>query len=236
LSAWNPPRAARLFEVIASSEPAVRVTFGPADVPLDAISAWSSADDQTLDAVRFERLDRAENDHKLALEALWSDKEATLRRYAEEQLATAEPAGICRALMVAGLSLKNAFNDDVLARYRDTRGFIGTAHAAAMFAYQRNTWAQHWLRKMRETTDAHEFWCYSILFTKIVDGRFDVWETSDTEGHQPFQMFWPSVRSTLQDRLKKWKDHRTKTLFGDDAPSRVFLSSNYPTIRRAGLV
>src|SRR5260370_805521 len=37
-----------------------------------------------------------------------------------------------------------AGNDAVLAHYKDTTGFIGRAHAAAMYAYQRNIWSAHW--------------------------------------------------------------------------------------------
>jgi len=229
LAAWNPRKAAHLFEVLADSKPAVRVNFGLAGVPLDAMAAWSAADDPNLDAFRLKRLDRAANDHELALEvlaALWNGKEALLKTYTEEQLATGEPARIARALMVAGLSLQNSFNDDVLARYRDTQGFIGDANKAAMYAYQRNIWARHWFKKMCEAKDPHEFWRYSILFTEIVDGRFEVWETSETDRAEPFRMFWPSVRSKVEERFNKWEGHRTKTLFGDDAPSRVFLQTD----------
>ena len=227
LAAWDPDRAARLFTVLASSHPLVRITYGRAGILLDGMTIWSAADSPRLDSLRFERLDRAGNDHELALEvlaALWSGKELLLRAYIEERLAIDEPAPICRALMVAGLSVENAFSTEVLARYQDVSGFIDQAHAAARYAYERNVWAEHWFRQMYETDKPEDFWRYSILFTKIVDGRFEVWKTADKEYGEPFQMFWPSVESRLKHRLKRWQSHRERKLFGGDVPLAVFLA------------
>ena len=75
-----------------------------------------------------------------------------LQSYIEKQLGTREPAKISRALMVAGLSVPSKFRDEVLARYRNTAGFIGRTHTAAMYAYVRNMWAEHWFKQMHETT------------------------------------------------------------------------------------
>ena len=227
LATWNPDKAVNLFAVLANSRPVVRVTFAHSIVSLDGGAIWSAAEHPTLDAVRFERLDRTANDHELAVEvltALQNDKEALLRAYMERELATGESARISRALMVAGFSMRNDFNDDLLARYRDTKGFIGRARAAAMYAYERNVWAEHWFRKMCEAKEASEFWQHSILFTKIVDGRLTVWKTADWQHREPFQLFSESVRSTLKRRFKRWQDHRTKKLFGEDAPAIIFLN------------
>lgn len=227
LAAWDPDRAARLFTVLASSHPLVRITYGHVGIPLDGMTIWSAADSPRLDSLRFERLDRAGNDHELALEvlaALWSGKEKLLKAYIEERLEIDEPAPICRALMVAGLSVENAFSTEVLACYQDVLGFIGQAHKAARYAYERNVWAEHWFRQMYAAEKPEDFWRYSILLTKIVDGRFEVWKTADKECGEPFQMFWPSVKSRLEHRFKRWRSHRERKLFGDDVPLAVFLA------------
>ncbi|MDE0099314.1 MAG: hypothetical protein OXM87_06855 [Truepera sp.] len=227
LAAWDPDRAARLFSVLADSHPLVRITYGHAGISLDRMTIWSAADGPRLNPLRFERLDRAGNDHELALEvlaALRNGKEKLLKAYIEERLAIDEPAPISRALMVAGLSVENAFSTEVLARHQDVPGFICQAHAAARYAYERNVWAEHWLRQMYETEKPEDFWRYSILFTKIVDGRFEVWHTADLECGEPYRMFWPSLESRLKHRLKRWQSHRERKLFGDDVPSTVFLA------------
>ena len=227
LAAWDPDRAADLFAVLARSHPLVRITYGRAGIPLDGMTIWSAADSPRLDSLRFERLDRAGNDHELALEvlaALRNGKGELLRAYIEEQLATDEPAPISRALMVAGLSVENDFSTEVLARYQDVSGFIGQAHTAARYAYERNVWAEHWFRQMYETEEPEDFWRYSILFTKIADGRFEVWQTADQECGEPFRMFRPSVESRLKHRFKRWRSHRERKLFGGDVPLPVFLA------------
>ena len=226
LSAWSPDKAARLFTVLGNCRPLIRVTFGRAGLTLDRMALWSAADHPTLEVLCFQRLDRTGNDHELSLEvlaALWNGKEALLRTYITDGLATGEPAKISRALMVAGLSEQNPFNHEILAGHKDKSGFIGTAYEAAMYAYERNIWAEHWFRKMCETTKPDDFWRYSILFTKIVDGRFEVWKQSDVGCGEPFQLFWPRVESKLEHRFKKWRRQRERKLFGDDAPAIAFL-------------
>ena len=226
LSAVSPEKAVRLFSVLSNVRPFVRIRYGYAGIDLARMTIWSTADDPHLDGLRFERLDRSENDHALAFEvlaALWNSKEALLRSYMEKQLDSGEPARISRALMVAGLSVHSEFSDEILGRYQDTPGFIGSAQAAAMYAYERNKWAEHWFKQMQEAERPEDFWRHSILFTKIVDGRFDVWQDDGGETSELFRMFWPSVESKLGHRLKKWQGHRERKLFGDDAPAPIFL-------------
>ena len=226
LSAWSPDKAARLFTVLGDNRPLIRVAFGRAGLTLDRMALWSAANHPTLEVMCFQRLDRTENDHELSLEvlaALWNDKEALLRTYITDGLATGDPAKISRAVMVAGLSEQNPFNHEILAGHKENSGFIGTAYEAAIYAYERNIWAEHWFRKICETTKPDDFWRYSILFTKIVDGRFEVWKQSDVGCGEPFQLFWPRVESKLEQRFKKWRRQRERKLFGDDAPSIAFL-------------
>ena len=226
LSARGPDKATRLFALLGDIRPLVRNTFGGAQKSQDAMAIWSAEDSPHLNTLRFRRLEECGNDHYLALEvlaALRNCRDAVLQSYIEKQLKSREPVKICRALMVAGFSARNAYMDEVLAFYRNTPGFVGRAHAAAMYAYERNTWAEHWYRLMRETNNPEDFWRYSILFTKIVDGRFDIWQTDDRECGQPFRMFWPSVERQLKHRLNRWQGHRKRKLFGDDAPASIFI-------------
>lgn len=221
-------RASRLFIALDDSEPLVRITYGRGDITLDAMALWSAKDHLVLEGLRFDRLDRARNDDELALEvlaALWNDKQALLQRYIEARLQTGQPAEMARALMVAGFSDNNKFNDEVLARYQNTPGFLGSAQLAAIYAYKRNAWSVHWYGRMREAKKPEDFWCYSVLFTKIVDGRFDVWRVGGLDDGEPYRMFWPSVKGRLKHRCEKWRSQREKKLFGEDAPSKLFLKN-----------
>ena len=193
---------------------------------MDAMAVWGGPDTEILSDLRFERLDRATNDYELSQEVLvahLNDKQNLLRQYIATKLEIEEPVEIARAIMVAGFSDSSEFNDDVLNRYQDTDYFIGDAHNAARYAYDRNTWARHWFARMCEADEADEFWRFSILFAKIVDGRYKFWQSEYEDRNEPMKLFWPSVRSRLPNRFGKWENLRKKKLFGGDAPSRVFL-------------
>lgn len=223
----NPDQAVQLITKLAGSEPLIHWTFGPAGIPFEAITLWSIKDHPAIEVLRFDRLDRAGNDADLGLEvlaALWNGKYQQLRAYIESRLQLGKPAEIARALMVAGLSDKNEFNSGVLARYRGIPGFIGAAQSAAIYAYERNDWSEHWLKEMRETDRPEDFWRYSMLFSKIADGRSQVMQQGNRANGAPFSLYWPSVKSQLKHRCEKWHNERKKKLFGDDAPSEVFLA------------
>ena len=222
----NPGKAAKLFHKVRNSNPLVRIIYYHEAVSLDAMSIWSGPDDEILNELRLQRLDRTTNDHELSQEVLaahLNDKQDLLRQYIEAKLKKEEPAEIARAIMVAGFSDHCEFNVDVLNRYQDTDGFIGDAHNAAQYAYERNSWARYWFAKMCEVDEADEFWCFSILFTKIVDRRYYIWQSEYTEENEPMQLFWPSVRSKLKNRFDRWESLRKKKLFGGDAPDETFL-------------
>lgn len=225
LAESSADKAVRLFEALNEGEPLVRGTFGRAGITLDALSIWSAKDHSALEAIRFDRLDKARNDNEIALEvlaAIESGREALLKAYIEARLQSDEPAAIARALMVAGLSPDSEFNRGVLARYKDVPGFIGRAAAAAMYAYERNIWSIHWREKMRTATEGEDFWRYAVLLEKIADGRLDLDGPGAANG-EPYRLFWPSVASQLGHRYKNWSGEREKKLFGEDAPPRIFL-------------
>lgn len=222
----NPGKAAQLFHKVRDSNSSGRIPYNYAPVSFDAMSIWGGPDDEILNELRFQRLDRTSNDHELSQEVLaahLNDKQGLLRQYIEAKLKKEEPAEIARAIMVAGFSDHSEFNDGVLNQYQDTDGFIEDAYTAAQYAYERNSWARHWFAKMCEADKTPEFWRFSILLAKIVDRRYYIWQSKYTERNEPMQLFWTSIRSKLKDRFKKWESLRKEKLFGGDAPNETFL-------------
>jgi len=63
-----------------------------------------------------------------------------------------------------------------------------------------------------------------MLFLKVVDGRFSVWRSSNDGKGKPIQSFEQTIRDPLRDRINKWKNSRTKTLFGREAPAPMFIA------------
>lgn len=222
----SPEKAENLFSLISSSEPYCRLTYGAAGINFDSIVVWTGERTIKLDELRCWRLDRVTNDHDLSLEVLAASKNnqhELLKSYVNEKIAKKEPAEIARGIMVAGFSDQSKFNDRVLNEYENCAGFIGNAHKAAKYAYERNVWARHWFQKMCQTEDNINFWRFSVLFLKIVDGRFTAWRPEFSQKGEPIKQFGVSCDGALKRRLERWKHLRKNKLFGDDAPAKMFL-------------
>jgi len=227
LADWDSVLAARMFEALDESEPHVWNTFGRIGLPLGGLALWLAQDHASIDTIRMRRLDRAINDDELATEvlaALWSGREAVLESYVAQNLESDEPARIARALMVTAFSGSGEKNASVLARYKDVPGFVGESQSAAMYVFERHAWAMHWHRSMYEAETPEDFWRFSVLFMKVVDGRFDVFGRDEGAPSVHYRLFWPSVECQLENRYKRTRSERKKKLFGEKPPDREFLN------------
>ena len=79
------------------------------------------------------------------------------------------------------------------------------------------------VRGMCKTDRPEDFWRYSVLFTKIVDGRFMTWSSGHEWTGEPMRLFASSIDEEVDRRIEKWRKHREKTLFGAKKPPDVFL-------------
>ena len=221
-----PKRTVTLLRSVYGEAGPIRFTVGRARVPLEAVIAWSAAGSGAGREWCHERLNMARNDHELATEvlaALSSRGEVVLNEFIRERLDRGEPEGIARALLVAGFSNQHDHIRDVLASCRDAKGFIGEAYKAAKYAQDRDGWARYWFEEMCKADCPTEFWRYSILFTKIVDGRFAIWSSEYEKRGRPLALFGPSIDEEVDRRIERWRKHREKTLFGAKKPPDLFL-------------
>ena len=229
LSESNPTQAATLFKLVMNQQPILPVRYGTAGVSLDSLAIWAGPDTEILNDIRHRRLEEAANDDDLSKEALAAHlnrNQHLLRRYIELNINKGEPAAIARALMVAGFSDRSQFNGSVLNKHRGTEGFVGATCEAARYAYDRNLWARHWFGGMCRASDPSEFWRCSVLFLKVVDGRYDFWFQEYGDRNEAMDRFWPNLRGSLDNRVKKWRRNRESKLFGADRPNGVFISTN----------
>ena len=228
LSAKEPEVSAKLFERLTSSgDSSVNIVYGPAAVPLQAFCVWGGAANAEWDALRSARLDNAASDQELAVEvlaALHCDKAAFVEQYAKGLLDCPEPVAIARALMALGLSAPSTFADETIGRFEKVGGFLGRAAHEARYAYERNVWSQHWYQLMGEANSNEEYWRYSVLLRKIVDGRFAIWERPDRTGRAAAALFDGSLDADIKRRIKKWVSKREKNLLGSKAPASIFLT------------
>ena len=227
LSESDPTHAATMFELVMDQEPLIPVSYGSAGVSLDSLAIWGGPDTEILNRIRHRRLEEANSDYILSKETLAahiSGQQHLLREYIERNRKKGEPAAIARALMVAGFSDGSQYNEEVLGNYDDTEGFVGEARKAAKYAYKRNLWARHWYGKMCQESDFELFWSCSVLFLKVVDGRYDFWFDKYGEHSDAMRRFGPNLRSAVDNRIKKWRRKRESKLFGTDRPDDVFIS------------
>lgn len=219
--------AVTLFERLVESHPYFCVTFGLAQIGLEARALWNAEDGEEVQKLRFKRLDLASNDHDLAVEvlaAIRAGKHNDLRKYVLDRRAKSEPAHVARALMVAGFSEGDAWALETLEAHKDDYGFLKTAYNSAKFALDRFLWSRHWAEQMHNATSETDLWRYAVLLTKIVDGRFQGAEIQNGQGNALVDRYGPTFNSLIRNRIKKWKSKREGKLFGMSVPDPKFLA------------
>lgn len=225
LSSNQPNLASELFQRFAGETGVINYIYGASSVSLAAMTIWEAAESPELEALRHNRLDVANTDHDLAQEvvaALRAGRGDFLDLYARQKLQSEVPADHARGMMVLGFGVRSEFADEVLARPTASEGLLGKAQRAAEYAYERNVWAEAWFADMLAAETAEEFWAKSVLFLKIVDGRFDVWNRTPAAGGSVAAAHLAGIADEIRRRSSAWKTHREKTLCGDKVPGLVF--------------
>jgi len=217
--------AGELFERINAQRPYINLTIGVSSIPAEAVAAWSRASVPEVRRQCFVRLDRAANDAQISAEVLAAERGGArqfVQEYVDAQLAFGEPAKSARALLVCGFSDVGSHASRTLDRFDGCEGFLGDAHRAATYAYRRNEWSRHWYGKMKTAASPEEFWQSAVLFTKIVDGRFDLWEAHCGSAGDTFSRFFTTIQDEIEKRVKKWQSERQSKLFGLEIPDPIF--------------
>jgi len=226
LSHDNPELAARLFHHLRGNRGFVNIVQGPAALGLESLSIWGAADHNAINSLREISLDEAANDHEIGQEvlaALSAGKSTLLNAYIEKKLNCEEPANVARALMVCGFAQADEDREAIISKHEGLPGIIGKAAEAARYSYDRNIWALHWYELMRTAQSNDDFWRFSVLFLKVVDGRYQTWERNEKLSGEPMQNFEPSIWREIERRIDKWKKKRSGKLFGEKAPANFFL-------------
>jgi hypothetical protein len=221
----DPGGAAQLFERITAQKPFVNRVIGVSSIPAEAVAAWSRASVPEVRTRCFARLDGAMNDAQIAAEVLAAHQAGSqefVKEYVDARLSIGEPASTARALLVCGFSDVNDHASGTLQKFDGCVGFIGDAHQAATYSYRRNEWSRHWYRKMKAAASPEEFWRCSVLFAKIVDGRFDLWERDYGSPGEAFLRFFRTIQDGVDSRVKKWQSARQSKLFGREIPDPIF--------------
>lgn len=227
LGASGNPLAPEFITRILALDPTIRRVTGAAKIPVETIVLWSNTASPAMVDICKRRLRTPQSDSDIAREVIAAHlcgKVAILQTYIDELLAMDRPYETALALMIAGFCDDSVHAEAVLSRFEGTEGFIGNAHSTASDSYARNLWAKTWYAKMLNAQRQEDFWSASILFMKIVDGRFDIWSEASIAPTTIFTAFMPTISREISNRAIKVQKKRQEKLFGEKAPSSVMLS------------
>ncbi|MDF9775392.1 hypothetical protein [Pseudomonas baetica] len=223
----NPLAPAFLTRVLAL-DPTIRRVTGAAKISVEAIVLWSNTTTPPMVDICKRRLRTPRTDSDIAREVIAAHlcgKVSILQTCIDELLAMGRPYETALALMIAGFCDESVHAEAVLSRFDGAKGFIGAAHAAASDSYARNVWAKTWYAAMLNAQRPRDFWSASVLFIKIVDGRFDIWSEASGAPSTIFTAFIPAINREIDNRAAKVQKKREDKLFGEKAPASIMLSA-----------
>lgn len=217
--------ALELYDAYENQSSIVQIKYTDAHLPLESVAIWLAADHPQIDERRFSKLDGCQNDHQIAIEvsaALLAGKAEILDTYINRRLRSSQPVDVARAIMVVGFSDNEQLATELVRAHENHKGLLGEAAKACRFAMDRHRWTKHWFQQMQTAQSPEDFWLASVLFLKIVDGRFYAMHRQTPVGSATFNLWWWSIDRQIKNRLKSWVKEREKKLFGSDAPSPIF--------------
>ncbi|MDT4847665.1 hypothetical protein FQZ97_817300 [compost metagenome] len=221
-----PSKGIELLALLQEGSSFVQVRYTLATLPLETVALWWSADASDVNRLRFARLDACSNDQELAVEAaaaLYANKASILSAYVHDRMTSPLPVDVARAITVAGFSNDAHLVSEVTIDFDGQEGLLVTAARASRYAMERHQWSMHWFNKMLAARTEEDFWTASVLFLKVVDGRFEAEYREPPIGTEIFNRWWWSVERRLKRRFNKWADKRKKILFGAKVPDAIYL-------------
>ncbi len=216
----------RLFCRLKTNSSNVQLTYGRNKINADTLSAWRAADNDDIKMLCFARLDSMVNDHDLAMEvlaAIRADRKNLVCEYVVDRIRRAEPAYRARAAMVAGLSPDDEWAISTIEMLKEERGFLQQVYNAANYAMERHQWSRHWAAQIREADNAVDVWRFTILLSKVVDGRFCSSEIMGNISNPIIRRFGSTLEDQIYDRIRKWKSKRQPKLFGMNPPAKSLI-------------
>lgn len=229
LSVKEPNKTIQLFRHLILGSSTVNQVYGVAKIPQFSRSIWNSSDNEELNDFRCDYLSLTTNDQELFTELLVAnifEKSKILEHYVNKLICTNIPVSIARAITVSGLGIESNHSTNILSKYKNTKGLIGDATKAAIYAYERNQWAEHWYIKMDMAKTKEEFWKFSVLFLKVVDARFEVWKIKYLPQTEFISIYWPNLFDAYKKRTETFSKFREQNLFGKRKPNEYFIKSN----------
>lgn len=223
----SPKISERLFELTSNNNPLIEINYFMSSFSLKSLVIWECPDLPFVNKLRLERFLEMSCDEQIASEviaALSSGKLDIIKSIIADLVKSPQPTRVALGITISGFSSKDSVIKSVIDRYKDYNGLIGKAYGAAVYAYERNLWAMHWYEKMCSSQSKTEFWPALVLLSKVVDSRFVLWRANYPNKEGLEKRFWVSFSDKLNNRIKKWRNKRKKTLYGGKVPTQLYTS------------
>ena len=220
-----PEEAIALLHKASLVEGFITVTY-ESGLTAEHIACWDASRAEPLEAMSRDRINSASNNNELALEVLAAEKCGRyefIQDYVNTGLQNEHPYVQARAIMVAGFSSQTDVFAEQLKSLAPKKGITGEAAKIAIEAHKRHIWTKHWAEKMILSASTQEFWCASILMTKVSDGRLGQFiNTQESYGD-----FWPEYSDVVEHETKtrsnKWIKKRKEAFLGGKKVDEIFL-------------
>ncbi len=218
----RPEQAVDLFECASSSKGFVTLALGD-DLTLEHQAIWGAKSSKPIEALWLQRLTNSENDAVLAREVLAAErfgasafiKETTLGMASQED--TLDQA---YALSIAGYSGQPDLFSSICDLHAGSKGIVGSAASHAQTEYKNAQWAHAWVSDMWKAETPEKFWRCMIIAKSVMDARV----SQATPKNSRWALYGPAFSSARKFAIKERNKQREKTLIGQSAPDKIFIS------------
>ncbi|QLR44279.1 hypothetical protein HV346_17120 [Enterobacter sp. RHBSTW-00994] len=219
--------SAKLFHKLTRIESVVAVQHTDVAIPHYQHCLWEAADEPDINAIRLHRLKCALDNEAISKEvwaALLSDKALQLHSLIGQLTSSTLPADQARGIMAAAFVSDIKFAEEIFNRFSQSAGLLEETVMAAKDIMQRYKWTLHWYHLMVTANAPEDYWCASVLFMQVVDGRFSVIRYHNTDEGDVFRNYWHATEDLLSKRFKKQSGKRAGRLLTDTPPLECFIS------------
>lgn len=220
--------SSELFNKLMQVESVVAVQHTKAAIPHYQNCLWAASDVSEINMIRLKRLKLAHDNDAISLEvwaALLNNKELQLHSLIIQLTSSTLPADQARGVLAASFLSDIEFAEDIFNRFSQSTGLIADTVKAGRDIMQRFKWTLHWYHSMVTAKEPEAYWCASVLFMQVVDGRFTVIKDPENITGEVFRKYWHSTADLLRNRFKKQSVKRAERLLTDTPPLQCFISN-----------
>ncbi|OIJ39941.1 restriction endonuclease [Massilia timonae] len=217
-----PERAVALFTRISGTQGFVDFVLED-NLTIAHEAIWSSTPSTAIENLWWRRLAYAASDEILAQEVLAAERfgaEAYIKKFVEENAASPSTLDQAMAVAVAGFSNRSDFYSEIITCHLDKEGISGDAAKMAKSAADAARWARVWLADMWSAKTLEEFWRCLIILGTCMDSRLDSGPNRCSEWSD-YHLVFAKLRDNASAKQAR---KREKTLFGLEAPGKIYLA------------